>query len=103
MEIQTGYNGLTTLTPGLPAEAYYDQRRFELEMRRIWQRNWVYVGRSAELPKPRSFVTFELGDQRVLLVRDEQARLRGYYNTCRHRGATLCTETRGRLRSDAII
>jgi len=103
MEIQAGYNGLTTLTPGLPAEAYYDQRQYEREMSRIWQRNWVYVGRSTELPKPRSFVTFELGDQRVLLVRDEKGRLRGYYNTCRHRGAKLCTEAHGTLRSDAII
>ncbi len=103
MKIQTGYNGLTTLTPGLPAEAYYDQRQYEREMSRIWQRNWVYVGRSTEIPRPRSFVTFELGDQRVLLVRDEQGQLRGYYNTCRHRGAKLCTEPQGTLRSDAII
>jgi glycine betaine catabolism A len=103
MEIQTGYNGLTALTPGLPAEAYYDQRQYELEMRRIWQRNWVYVGRSSELAGPRSYVTFELGDQRVLLVRDDQGTLRGYYNTCRHRGAMLCTEPQGTLRSSAII
>jgi Rieske 2Fe-2S family protein len=103
MEIHTGYNGLTTLTPGLPAEAYYDPRQYELEMRRIWQRNWLYVGRSSELPGTRAFVTFELGDQRLLIVRDEQSVLRGFYNTCRHRGAMLCAEAKGTLRSGAII
>jgi Rieske 2Fe-2S family protein len=103
MEIQKGYNGLTQLTPGLPAEAYYDQRQYEFEMRRIWQRNWVYVGRSRELPEARSFLTFELGDQHILLVRDEHGTLHGYHNTCRHRGAALCTEPRGTLKSGAIL
>src|SRR5271170_7463646 len=76
MYIQAGYNGLTALTPGLPAEAYYDPRQYDLEMRRIWRRNWVYVGRSSEVSRPRSFVSFELGDQRILLVRDDQGALR---------------------------
>jgi glycine betaine catabolism A len=103
MDIQTGYNGLTTLTPGLPAEAYYDTRQYDLEMRRIWQRNWVYVGRSSEVATSRSFVTFELGNQRILLVRDDKGTLRGFYNTCRHRGAQLCSEARGTLRSNALV
>jgi Rieske 2Fe-2S family protein len=103
MDIQAGYNGLTALTPGLTAEAYYDPRQYDLEMRRIWRRNWVYVCRSSEVATPRSFVSFELGDQRILLVRDEQGALRGFYNTCRHRGAQLCTEAHGTLRSNALV
>jgi glycine betaine catabolism A len=103
MEIQTGYNGLTALTPGLPAEAYYDPRQFDLEMQCIWRRHWIYVGRASDLPKPRSFVTFALGDQRILLVRDEGGEIRGFFNTCRHRGALLCQEAQGTLRSSNII
>ena len=97
------YNGLTELTPGLPADAYYDPRRYELELKRIWYRNWVYVCRSSELAGPKSFRTFELGDQRLLLVRDEAGVLQGFHNTCRHRGAALCTEQQGTLRSSSIV
>jgi glycine betaine catabolism A len=103
MNVQTRYNGLTTLKPGLSADAYYDPHRFQVEMRRIWQRNWVYVGRSSEVANSRSFTTFKLADQNVLLVRDDQGTLRGFHNTCRHRGAQLCTETHGTLRSNAIV
>ena len=100
---QAGYNGLTEQRPALPAHYYFDRAHYERELRRIWFRNWVYVGRSEELQAPRSFRTFEIGDQRILLVRDDAGQLQGFYNTCRHRGAALCREARGLLRSPAII
>jgi glycine betaine catabolism A len=98
-----GYNGLTELTPGLPADAYFDPRQYERELQRIWYRNWIYVGRSSDVAAPRSFRTFELGDQRILLVRDDGGALQGFHNTCRHRGAALCRESEGVMRSGAII
>jgi Rieske 2Fe-2S family protein len=99
----SGYLGLIETTPGLPAAAYYDPERFQLEMARIWYRNWIYVCRASDLGKARSFRTFEVGDQRLLLVRDEAGEVHAFHNTCRHRGAALCPETRGELRSAAIV
>jgi Rieske 2Fe-2S family protein len=98
-----GYNGLTELTEGLPAEAYFDPRHYERELQRIWYRNWIYVCRSSELRAKRAFRTFEVGDQKILLVRDDEGSLEGFHNTCRHRGALLCRETEGVLRSPAVV
>ena len=103
LPIPNQYNGLTQLTAGLPAEAYFDPQSYERDLQRIWLRNWIYVGRSSSVAAPRSFRTFELGDQRILLVRDEAGTLRAFYNTCRHRGAALCREASGTLPSAAII
>jgi glycine betaine catabolism A len=100
---KAGYNGLTEHTEGLPADAYFDQRQYERELQRIWYRNWVYVGRSSDVSAARAFRTFELGDQKVLLVRDDQGALQGFHNTCRHRGAALCREAEGTLRSASIV
>jgi Rieske 2Fe-2S family protein len=100
---KAGYNGLTEHTEGLAADDYFDARRYERELARIWYRNWVYVGRSCDVPRARAFRTFELGDQRILLVRDEDGVLQGFHNTCRHRGAALCRESDGVLRTGAII
>ena len=97
------YNGLTEHTQGLPADAYYDPRQYERELQRIWYRNWVYVGRCSDVQRPRAFRTFELGDQKILLVRDEQGILQGFHNTCRHRGAALCRESEGTLRTGTLI
>ncbi len=101
--IAPGYNGLTELTEGLSAEAYFDPRHYEREMQRIWYRNWIYVGRSSDVAAPRAFRTFDIGDQKLLLVRDDGGVLRGFHNTCRHRGAQLCREDQGVLRSGAVI
>ena len=98
-----GYNGLVELTEGLSADAYFDPRRYENELRRIWYRNWIYVGRSSEVAARRAFRTFALGDQNVLLVRDDAGILQGFHNTCRHRGAELCRDGAGTLRSGAIV
>jgi len=101
--MHSSYNGLTTLTPGLSADAYFDPRRYELELQRIWFRQWIYVGRSSDVAASRAYRTFEIGDQRLILVRDEQGVLQAFHNTCRHRGAALCREDSGVLRSDAIV
>jgi Rieske 2Fe-2S family protein len=100
---ELGYNGLTEHTEGLPADAYFDPRHYEKELQRIWYRHWVYVGRSSDVASPRFFRTFELGDQRIFLVRDDRGVLRGFYNTCRHRGAALCREPEGLLRTGTIV
>jgi Rieske 2Fe-2S family protein len=101
--LSPAYNGLTELTAGLPASAYFDPDRYAAELRKIWQRNWIYLARSSEIAGRRAFATFEIGDQKMLLVRDDQGALRGFYNTCRHRGALLCREASGTLRSSAIV
>jgi Rieske 2Fe-2S family protein len=100
---QSGYNGLTEHTEGLPAEAYFDPRRYERELQRIWYRHWVYVGRSVDVARKRAFRTFQLGDQKMLLVRDDRGILQGFHNTCRHRGAALCRESDGILRTGTIV
>jgi glycine betaine catabolism A len=97
------YNGLTEHTEGLPAEAYFEPRQYERELQRIWYRNWVYVGRSSDMARHRAFRTFELGDQKILLVRDDQGVVQGFHNTCRHRGAALCRESEGLLRAGTIV
>ena len=98
-----GYHGLTELTEGLPAESYFDPRQYQRELQRIWYRNWVYACRSDEVAAKRGFRTFEVGDQKILLVRGDDGVLKGFHNTCRHRGALLCREREGTLKSPAIV
>jgi Rieske 2Fe-2S family protein len=98
-----GYTGLTHPVEGLPAAYYFDPAHYQRELTRIWYRNWIYVGRSSEIAAPRTFRTFGLGDQSILLVRGEDQVLRAFHNTCRHRGATLCRSAEGRLPPAGIV
>ncbi len=98
-----GYTGLTTPVEALPASYYFDPAHHQREMAQIWYRNWIYVCRSSELRAPRSFRTFDLGDQSILLVRGDDHVARAFHNTCRHRGAALCRSAEGRLPPTGIV
>jgi glycine betaine catabolism A len=96
------FAGLKRLERSLPSSWYFDPAQYALELERIWYRNWVYLCRADTLPEPGSYRTFAIGTQPVLLVRDEAGTLRAFYNTCRHRGALLCSEPEGRFPARAI-
>lgn len=97
------YNGLRRTEPTLPARQYYERDAFEAELAAIWYRNWVHVCRAGDLDGPKSFRTVRIGTQEVLILRDEDGRLRAFHNTCRHRGSALCTEESGRMKGRLIV
>ena len=91
------WNGLKRLERTLPSPHYFDPAHHAVELDRIWYCNWVYLCRADELAEPLCFRTFTLGSQPLLVLRDADGALRAFYNTCRHRGSTLCAEPLGRL------
>jgi Rieske 2Fe-2S family protein len=82
----------------LPSAWYYDETHFRRELEGIWYRQWLCVGRSSALAGPRAFQVYEIGNQQVLVLRDDDGVVRAFHNTCRHRGAQLCREKSGKLR-----
>ena len=75
--------------PMLPARAYFDPRWFEAEREHVWKREWVHVGRLADLA-PGTMRPVTMAGQNLLLVHGEDGTLAAFRNTCRHRGAELC-------------
>jgi len=98
-----GYNGLTRTEPTLPSKAYYDRDHHERELRAIWYRNWIYLCRADAIDGPLAYRTFAIGNQNIVVLRDEDGGLRAYHNTCRHRGSELCQNARGRLKTRLIV
>src|SRR5271165_4092870 len=101
--VTAAYTGLKQTEPGLPSHFYYDPEHHQRELRAIWYRNWMYAFRADQVKEPQSFRTVQIGDQNILVVRDEQGALHAFHNTCRHRGSVLCAEHEGRLRSKFIV
>ncbi len=73
----------------LPAAAYADEAVLAWERRVLFGGGWVCVGRSTDVAMPRSRRAVRVGGDAVLLVRGEDNVLRGFFNTCRHRGHEL--------------
>jgi phenylpropionate dioxygenase-like ring-hydroxylating dioxygenase large terminal subunit len=68
---------------------------FELEMERIWENTWVYVGHASQVQKPHDFFTTSMGRQPVLVTRDGSGQLHCVLNSCRHRGMLVCPQRAG--------
>ena len=82
--------------PDLPAGRYNDMRFFELEREHLWRRSWLLAAHTDELPEPGCFMRWENAGQPVVIVHDDDGRIRAFYNTCRHRGAPVVTVDRGK-------
>src|SRR6202161_3738466 len=78
----------------LPQPFYIDPAYFQLDMELIWYRDWLFVGHDCELT-PGSFMTAQIGDYSVVLVRDLKGTIRALHNTCRHRGSRICAAEKG--------
>ena len=83
----TSYLLLDEVAATLPSIYYYDSEHFERELRQIWYRNWLCVGRTDKVAAVGDYQVVEVGDQSVVITRGKDTRLRAFHNTCRHRGS----------------
>jgi phenylpropionate dioxygenase-like ring-hydroxylating dioxygenase large terminal subunit len=79
-------------------DIYRDPDIFDMEMRYIFERSWVFLGIEDQVPKPHDYVTTWIGRQPVLVMRDADGTLGAFLNTCRHRGAVLTQKAQGNAR-----
>ena len=71
----------------------------EAEQRAIFDKCWIYVGHGSELPAPGDFKTRQVAGRPILFCRDRTGAVRAFLNSCRHRGAVVCTRREGNARS----
>ncbi|MFI6776391.1 aromatic ring-hydroxylating dioxygenase subunit alpha [Nocardia sp. NPDC050412] len=64
---------------------------YELERDAIFARTWLNVGRVEQLPRMGSYFTKELAvvNTSLIIVKDNDQRIRAFHNICRHRGNKL--------------
>ena len=79
----------------LDREALVSQDVLRTEMKNVFARCWIYVGHASELKKPGDFHTRRVAGRPVIFARDAKGEVRCFLNTCRHRGALICTERNG--------
>ena len=88
-EALTGVAPPIATSQTLPPACYREQAILEAEMQTIFARSWVNVGRADQWPSGGDYMTVEVADVPLVLVRDADGLLRAFSNVCRHRGARL--------------
>lgn len=71
-------------------DVFRDEQIFELEMRYIFERNWVFLGLESQIPSPNDYFTTWIGRQPVIMMRDAGGKVGTFINSCPHKGAKLC-------------
>jgi p-cumate 2,3-dioxygenase subunit alpha len=82
----------------LDREALVSEDVLRGEMRNIFAKCWIYVGHGSELKRNGDFITRKVSGRPVIFARDSKGEVRCMFNTCRHRGALVCTERQGNTR-----
>ncbi|WP_434705621.1 aromatic ring-hydroxylating dioxygenase subunit alpha [Pseudomonas sp. Z1-12] len=81
----------------LPRELYIEPEVFRQDLEQIWHKDWIFAGHTFELEKPGQYLTLQIGDYPVLIIRDKSGQVRAFHNACRHRGSKVCEHTQGKV------
>ncbi|MFM0363499.1 Rieske 2Fe-2S domain-containing protein [Paraburkholderia sediminicola] len=68
---------------------------FELEMKHIFESNWVYLAHESQIPDNNDYYTTWIGRQPIVITRDKNGDLHAVINACAHKGAMLCRKKHG--------
>lgn len=69
---------------------FTDEELFELEMKHIFEGNWIYLAHESQVAKPGDYFTTYIGRQPVVITRAKDGTLNCLINACAHRGAMIC-------------
>jgi len=79
----------------IQAPWYRDPRIAELEQASVFGATWQVVGRVDQARDRGQFFTADLAGEPIVVVRGDDARLRAFYNVCRHHAAAVVPEAQG--------
>lgn len=79
----------------IPARWYHDAALAEAERRAVFAGGWLALGRADQVSRPGDFFTGDLAGEPFVVVRGDDATLRGFHNVCRHRAARVACEPQG--------
>ena len=78
------------LAKGLvPLRVFNNREIYDLELRRIFARSWVFIGHETELRNKGDYALRYIGEDPFIFVRDHTGEIRVLFNACRHRAVQV--------------
>jgi Rieske 2Fe-2S family protein len=90
------------LRTNLPREYFVSADIFERETERIFSRSWVCVGHVSEFLAAPSYKVVQIGSYSIIVSRPASDKIHAFHNVCRHRGARLCSQPQGEIKSGSL-
>ncbi|MDO9320053.1 MAG: glycine-betaine demethylase subunit GbcA [Pseudomonas sp.] len=81
----------------LPQPFYNDERLFQIDMQEIFHKEWLIAGMTCEIPAKGNYLTLQIGDNPIIVIRGAEGQVHAFHNVCRHRGSRLCVSDKGKV------
>ncbi len=78
---------------------YTDPDIYQMEMEQIFARAWLFMCHESQIPNPGDFFLNFMGEDRVIVVRNNEGGISVLVNSCRHRGNAVCRADEGHATS----
>ena len=76
-------------------ERYYSKEWMQKEWDHLWTKIWHIAGREQQLPEPGDYIVHDFMHESVIIARQKDGSLKGFYNACGHRAQRLVWGDRG--------
>jgi phenylpropionate dioxygenase-like ring-hydroxylating dioxygenase large terminal subunit len=70
-------------------EAFTSEAYAKAEAEKLWPKVWQIVGRLEELPNVGDYLTYDIKDDTIVVVRSDANTIKAFFNVCQHRGRRL--------------
>jgi Rieske 2Fe-2S family protein len=79
----------------LPQKYFVSPDIFEQEQARVFSTQWLLVGHQNQIAKPGEFLVNGVAGESLIVIRDKNGEIHGFFNVCRHRGTRLIEDGSG--------
>ena len=69
---------------------YLDDAIYNQDLEQVFMSDWLYICHESQVAAAGDCYTYDIADESVIVVRDENLRLNAFANVCRHRGSRIC-------------
>jgi len=73
----------------VPKNSYLDPEFVKVEARELWPKVWQVACREEEIPKVGDYITYDVADESLVVIRTAPDTIKAYHNSCPHRGRRL--------------
>ena len=73
----------------IPPSMYHDTNIYDLEVERLFHKDWICIGRLEEIPKVGDYICRDIIGSEVFVIRQRNQSVKAFANVCLHRCASL--------------
>lgn len=73
----------------ITGDRYFSRDWMSAEWNRVWKRVWHIGGLVTDIPEAGDYVVHNFANESVVMIRQEDASVKAFFNACRHRGNRL--------------